>query len=251
MKTISKIITLAGSIGLAVGLMTVSSLPTYAVEGRSSDVCTHIATMSDSTSGTIAGYVIKMNDNFKVRLANIANRTTTLDPKVDAARTKAAQTFDTQATALESKTGVTATQKTAIETFVTNMKAAEKTRETAVDAARTTYRTDLTAAVKTHQASLTAAVTAYQTSVATAFATAGANCGDATASTTLKAAIKTAKDTLKTAQSDAKITANIKALMTTRNAAIKSANETFIAAAASYKTTLLEALKPTTSSTNS
>jgi hypothetical protein len=255
MKTISKIMQLAGYIGLSVGLVAVTAVPTFAVPavttGTSSASCTRIAALGSTTNTTIAGHVATMNANFTSRLSDIANRDTAIDQKVTAARIKTADNFNTKITNLEAKTGFTVTQETAIKTFATSMQTAEKTRETAVDAARASYRVDLISLVKTHQAALITATTTYQTAVTLAFTTANTNCGDGTATTTLKATVKAARDTYKTARTDAKITTEIKALIATRSAAIESANSNFKNTAATYRATLLAVLRPTTSKTNS
>lgn len=253
MKTISNIIKFAGSTGLLVGLLIISTLPAYAVPAteNTSGACTRIATLGDTSNATISGHIATMNNDFAARTANIANRSTTIDPKVDATRAKATQTFDTKITKIEAQTGLTAVQKTALETYLTNMHTAETTREAAVDAARTTYRTDLVTTVKTHQTNLTAAITTYQNSVSAAFTTAGANCGDGTAMATLKTSVKAARDTLKTARTDTKVAATIHTLITTRNTAIQAADTNFTQSAATYTSTLSAILEATPATTNS
>lgn len=253
MKTVSKIIQLAGSIGLIVGLVAVVSVPTYAVtgDGTSSAACTRIATLGDTSSATIAGHIVTMNSDFAARINTIASRETGVDASIATARTTSAESFDTKVAHLSAIAGLTPAQKIAVTTFSDNMHNAETARETAVDAARATYRTGLTAAVNTHQTNLAAATTAYQTAVASAFTTAETNCGDGTATATLKTAITSAKATFKTSRDDANVTTNIKALMTTRNTAIASADADFVTAAAGYTKTLVAALETTTSTTNS
>jgi hypothetical protein len=255
MKTISKIIQFAGSIGLAIGLVAVTAVPTFAVNdannGASSASCTRIATLSSSTNTTIAGHAATMYADFANRLSGIANRDTVIDQKVAAARTISAGNFSTKISNLEAKTGFTVTQETAIKTFATNMQMAETTRETAIDAARASYRINLISLVKTHQAALRTATTTYQAAVSAAFVTASTQCGDGSASATLKATVKAGRDTFKTARADAKITTEIKALITTRNTAIESANADFKKAATTYKATLSAVLRPTDSKTNS
>jgi hypothetical protein len=252
MKTISSIIKFTGSIGLMVGITMLSTVPTFAMNtATTSAACTRIATLGDMTSATIAGHIATMNDDFTTRLTNIANRSTTIDPKIDTARTKSTAAFDAKITSLESPANLTTAQKAAIQAYSASMHTAETTREAAIDAARTTYRTDLLTTVKAHQTALTTATTTYQTSVAAAFTTAGVNCGDGTATATLKTSVKSAKDTFKTARTDAKVTTDIKALMTTRNTAIAAADATFTKDAAAYTATLSAILSTTTSTTNS
>ena len=255
MKTISKIIQFTGSIGLAIGLVAVTAVPTFAVNtinnGASSASCTRIATLGNNTNTTIAGHAATMYADFANRLSGIANRDTVIDQKVTTSRTTSAGNFNTKISNLEAKTGFTVTQEMAIKTFATNMQTAEKTRETAVDAARASYRINLINLVKTHQAALRTATTTYQATVTAAFATASSQCSDGTASATLKATVKAARDTFKTARADTKITTEIKALITTRNTAIESANADFKKAVATYKATLSAVLRPTDSKTNS
>jgi hypothetical protein len=251
MKTVSRILKFAGSTGLTVSLFVVSSVPAYAVTDTNLlATCTHIATLSDTSTVAIKTKITSMNTDFATRLANIANRTTTIDPKVDEARAKATATFDAKVTALQAKSGLTAEQKAAIETYAVTMNAAEKTRETAVDAARTTYRSSLTEVVTAHQTSLTNATTIYQTSVANAFATATTHCGDGTAISNLKTSVKAARDVFKSTRADTKVTTDIKALMATRDAAIKAADADFTKAAATYTATLSAVLDTTSSTTN-
>ncbi|MDB5160495.1 MAG: surface antigen [Candidatus Saccharibacteria bacterium] len=251
MKTVSRILKFVGSTGLVVSLVVVSSVPTHAVTNTNLlATCNRISSLSDTSDVAIKTKVTSMNADFTTRLTNIADRTTTIDPKVDEARAKATAAFDAKVTALQEKTGLTAIQKAAIKTYAVNMNAAEKTRETAVDAARTTYRTALTSVVTTHQTSLTNATTTYQTSVTNAFATATAHCADSTAISNLKTSVKAARDIFKSTRTDAKVTTDIKALMATRDAAIKAADANFTKATATYTATLSAVLDTTSSTTN-
>lgn len=253
-KTVSKIIKIASSIGLAAVLLALPSAPTFAVSGTTNAAaCTRITTLSDTESAIVAGHIASMNDDFATRLTNIANRSTTIDPKVDAARAKAITEFDTKTTKIETQSGLTTDQKVAIATYTSSMHTAEVARETAIDATRVTYRTDLMTLVKTHQANLVTATTTYQTAVSAAFTAAGINCGDGTATATLRTSVKSAKDTFKTARSDTKISTNIKTLMTTRDAAIATADATFTKDTATYTailSTVLDAAPATTTTTN-
>ncbi len=213
------------------------------VKPSNADACTHITTLQSTNEAEMATHIAIMQTNFATRLAKITTDQAAVDQKVATARVNAHNQFEEKIKSMESQTGLTDTQKQAIETYKTDMNQAETTRETAIDKARTTYRTNLSNSALANQRTLTNAVNVYKTAVQSAFATASTNCGDGTALTTLKASIKTARETLTTTRTATKTTNEIKQYTTTRNDAIKAANKVFTDSVAQYTTTLTSALK--------
>jgi hypothetical protein len=244
MKTAYKFATVFTFTAAIMGVaLTLPAARSAAIEATGA--CSTLPTALTKYETAATGRLATMNDDFAKRISNIANRDTTVDPKVAAARTAAAEKFDQAITKLKAQSGLTQAQQAAIDTYVTQMKAAEKTRETAVDAVRSTYRTSLSSTVQQHQAALTAAVKAFQSSVSNAFTVAIANCGNGTARATLKASIASAKAAFASERQSAKVTDQIKVLVQARDAAIKAADTAFANQVKTYSATLTAVLDTT------
>jgi hypothetical protein len=215
-----------------------------AVDKSNSGVCARVTTLQSTNEAEIATHIATLQSNFAARLAKIASDKTAIDQKITTARANTNQQFEAKIQKLESKAGLTNTQKLAIEVYKLSMEQAEKTRETAVDNARLEYRSNLNYTVTSRQLIWSDSAALFQTNVKTAFSAASAKCSDGSADTmtTLKAAIQDAHQTLTTARSDAKLSSDIKQLASTRDKTIKSANDAFIKSVTTYTTTLKSAL---------
>jgi hypothetical protein len=239
MKTTFKLVFLM--VLLSAGLIVALPSSSSAVETRS-QACSTFSTAQTNYQTAATKRLEAMNEDFAKRLSAINDRSSTIDPKVQAARDAATAKFNDAIATLKAQPDLTAVQQKAIDTYATQMQAAEKTRESAVDAARSAYRTELIKVVQQHQAALSIAVAAFQSSVSTAFTTAISNCADANAKTALKTDIASAKTTFASARESSIVTGQISQLMQARNTAIKNADATFAKAVASYSAALATVL---------
>ena len=253
MKRTSKPLTIF--VFLAVVLFAVPSAHVSAVTAGTTDsgnggFCVRVATLMSTNEANLEAHVASMQSNFSARMTQLAADQQNIDQKVATARTEAKAQFEQKITAMEAKTGLTAAQKQAIETFKANMEKAESTRETAVDQARETYRTNLADTISGQQTSLQSSVATYQAAIKSAFSTAAASCGDGQALTTLRASVKTARQALETARNADKVGATIKSLAETRRTAVQAANQAFVTAVQQYTQDLTAALAATTTSSS-
>lgn len=263
MKTISRIIKSTSLTGISAVMAIVIALPAFAVENTTNtvktetavNVCTRIMALSTSSRSTLSQKRSDLQTDFSNRLTKLSTNQTDIDTKIADARTAVTTKFEDNIKSLEAKSGLTDVQKTAVETFKTNVEDAMTVRRAAVDSARSIYRTALASQISTHQQTLSNNVITYQTAVSTAFSTAVANCTDGSGSATmatLKATIKTARETLNASKTPDSSKTTIMALHETRSAAIKAANDTFTKTLSGLVTTVKTALStaPTTDSTN-
>jgi hypothetical protein len=221
--------------------------PAFAVVDASNSVCARVATLTSTKQAAVAIRVATMQTNFSARLTKIVSDKAVIDQKIATARANASQQFNSKVQKLEAKTGLTDTQKQAIETYQTDMQQAEKTRELAIDTARQTYRGELLSTVTNQQKALSTAVDTYQSTVSEAFSAASANCATKPNDTmpTLRASIQSARTTLTNLETSLKNTSEIKQLITTRDSAIKDDNGVFAKSIATYTSTLTSALQST------
>lgn len=218
----------------------VAPQPAFAVEATGACAALPVAQAKYQTAS--ATRLATMNSDFTKRIANISDRDSTIDSKIQASRQAAAEKFAQGIAKLTAQQGLTAEQQTAITTYQSQLQTAEKERESAVDAARATYRQSLQAVVQQHQTTLSAAAETFQSSVATAFTTAIANCSNSTARAALKTSIVSAKATFTAQRESAKVTDQIKALVQARDTAIKTADTAFSDKAKEHAATLTAAL---------
>ncbi len=227
---------------VAVVTLSLPALPASAVDStaKPSTFCTRIGSLMSANESTLDAHVATMKSDFAARTAQLGANQQNLDQKVAAARAKTLESFNQKVADLAAQEGLTDAQKTAIETFKTDMTTAEQTRRTAVDAARGTYRTQLKATITNYQTSLTNAVTTYQAAVRSAFSGASTGCGDGSALTTLRTNLKTARETLQASLKRDNI--GIKELAQTRRSAVQAANTSFKESVREYTATLTAVL---------
>ncbi|MCX6728280.1 MAG: hypothetical protein NTV39_00720 [Candidatus Saccharibacteria bacterium] len=242
MKTILSKILITTIISPALVLLTVS--PVLAVDN--SDItppeCLRVITLRTTGREGFATNLAKMNTGSSDRMKKIAASKSNVDKQLTTARENAKKKFEQEVAKLESTTGLTDSQKQAIETYKSDMENAKITREFAVDTARTEYQRAMASAVTEQQTALTAAVITYQTSFEKAFATVTTNCAKGTNMAAVKTAVQTAHKDLKTTISNLKTSDKIKQLTKTRDDAIKTARDDFAKQAAILTKTLKSAL---------
>lgn len=236
MKRISKYVSVVPVFGLLVSVACMSMAPVtgYAlsVPVNTSPFCSTLGTKAANASGAITTLTNKVTTAWEQQDQKITSDEQAADQRVASVRASADATRGADYAKLQTK-ATTASEQTAVQTYITSVNAAVNTRRAAYDAARQVYRMGLTNAVASHRTTITAQVSTFTTATNTALGLAVAGCatsalGGPTLRTTLVASLSAARVAFQTdRKGDTTLTTQITQLAATRDAAFKAADTTF------------------------